>query len=494
MRNSNLCRRPRLWRPLVLATVAAVVLLAGVVGRPPAAAAGGPGVWTAVSGPVGSLLVQPRAVRGAAGTLHVVWMIAGTPQSLMYSPIAADGVVGTAQALASGWSSLSNPAVVVDGNAADQVLVFAGGIRSGAPAETHDGLNWWRSSDDGATWGLEPGLVSGPGGTAYSSDVAAVATGSGIFQTWFSTFGVFCHRGVLPGIDYDLNDVGDYGYNSTLAYDDEKGALSVVAAYNATGAEGLWVRAIDQATGGALGASAKLPQSSTSYGGGQAFDLKQMQVPAIGLPGQGAVVVAYPTGYPTSATLRVWRLSASGTTTTTLATGGSGKGATAVAADAEGRAWVVWTESSGTRRHVFACRSNPGATVWGQTVSVMGPSGTDTLWQLAAAAQAGKLDVLGQFTRGGDNVIYHTQLLAGLSVSVSPAKARVGAAFTTTVTVKDAGVAQSGAHVRIGGKTATTGASGTASIKVKAAKPGSLRVTVTKGGYATTTATIKIIR
>ncbi len=491
MRNSGLTRRPTLWRLAALAAATAAVLLAGAAARPPAAAAGGPGVWTDVSGPVGSLLVQPRVARDPSGVLHVVWITQGTPQDLMYRPIAADGVAGGKLAIATGWPSLGNPAVVYQSGVADGLRVFAGGVLDSSGS--HEGLSWWSSADGGAAWTLQPGVISGPGGTAYSSDVAAAVTPAGVFQTWFSSAGVFVHRSVSPGTDYNVNDVGNYGYSSALAYNGVDDRLYVVAAYNATGKQGLWAREIDQATGDALGASFQLPGSTSSYGGGQEFAQKQMPVPATGLPRQGAIVFAYPTGYPASTTMRVWRLDGSGTTTTTtLATGGGEKQATAVAADPSGRVWVAWSDSSGTRRHVYACRSNPGATAWGKTVSVLAPSGTETLWQLAADAQAGRLDVLGQFTSGGDNVIYHTQLTAGLSVSVSPAKARVGITFTATVKVADAGVAVGGATVKIGTRTATTDASGTASLKLKPTKTGSLSVTVTKADYAAATASIKI--
>jgi hypothetical protein len=480
----------------LLATAAAAVILAFAVaaGRPPAAAAGAPGTWSNVSGPVGSLLVQPRVVRGASGVLHVAWITEGATQDLKYRPVGAAGGLGATQVLETGWSTLSNPAIVFDGSVADDVLVFAGGIRSGAPSETHDGLNWWWSPDNGASWALQAGVVSGPAGTAYQSDVSAVVTASSLFQTWTSTFGVYTHRGVSNGGDQNVNDVGDYGYHSAFGYNALADRLYSVAAYNATGNEGLWAREIDETTGTPLGSSFKLPKSSTSYGGGQQLDMKQMPVPATGLQGRSAMVFAYPTGYPSSTTMRVWRLTTSGVTTTTLASGGSDKQATAVAADPNGRAWVVWTDSSGSRRHLYACRSNPGATTWGKTVSVLGPSGSSTLWQLAADAQSGRVDVLGQFSKGGDNVIYHTQLLAGLSVAVSPAKARVGRTFTAKVTVRDAGLAVAGATVKIGKKSATTGATGTASLKVKATKTGGLAVSVSKSGYAKGSAKIKITR
>jgi hypothetical protein len=62
---------------IVAALVLAFLVIVAGTALSPAALAGGPGTWTDVSGPVGSLLVQPRLARDAAGLLHVVWITEG---------------------------------------------------------------------------------------------------------------------------------------------------------------------------------------------------------------------------------------------------------------------------------------------------------------------------------------------------------------------------------------------------------------------------------
>ena len=64
-----------------------------------------------MSGDTGSLLATPAVARDSGGTLQVAWITFGTPQSLMCRPIAAGGTPGPARTLASGWGSLSNPAI-----------------------------------------------------------------------------------------------------------------------------------------------------------------------------------------------------------------------------------------------------------------------------------------------------------------------------------------------------------------------------------------------
>ncbi len=465
-----------------------IVLAAAVcaAGWAPAARAGGPGAWTTLGGNVGSLLVQPSLARGPFGALQVVWITEGTPQSLIYRPVAADGTPGAGQVVAAGWNSLSNPDIV-DVASSDTVRVFAGGMDGGS----HDGLNVWFSGDGGASWALQPGMISGPGGTAYSSDVSAVLGATAYFETWSSSYGVYVHRSFVndPTADYQFNDVGDYGYDSALGYDAGNDRLYVVAAYNATGKSGLWMRRVDTATGAPTGASFALAGSST--GSAHSFDVKQMRTPIT--PVGGGLLVAYPTGYPASKTLRVWRVTPGGVTPATLATGGATISATSVTGDAFGRAWAVWTTQTSGRSTVYARRSNVGATSWGATVKLKGPSGTGTLWKLSASAQDDRVDVVGTFQKGGQYVLYHGQLWAGLSVTVSPKTLHSGKAATVTVTVTDAGRPLAGAKVKIGSATATTDLVGKAKFSVKLAKTGKSTVTVTKPGYVRASSSISVV-
>jgi hypothetical protein len=484
---------------LALTVVALLLVLAVAAGRPQAAAAGGPGVWTDISGPLGAgtpSLIQPDAARGSGGVLHVVWDTKASPEYLMYRQVAADGTaLGAATPVTpGGWGIVGKPAILALPSGSASLQIFAGGQSPGAALE---GLIDWTSGDNGAGFS-SPALVT-TGGAAYAGDVSAVSTGATTFQAWANTFGVFTHMGTSAGDVQDMNDLGvpgGIGYNSALGYDAASNSLYVVSQYLAGDKSGLWARQIDAATGLAFAASFQLPKSSTLYSGTPMFSQEDTRTPVAGLVGQPAVIVAYPAGYPTPTSMRVWRISPAGgePETTVLASGGSQKDATAVAADPNGRAWVVWTDRSGdgSRRSVFASRSNVGATSWGQIVSLKGPAGTDTLWQLAASAQSDRVDVLAQYGKGGGNDIYHTQLLAGLKVTVSPTKVKVGKKTNVKVTVSDAGSGVAGAKVTIGKKSGTTSATGVAKIKVKATKAGKLKVTVKKTGYATGSATLKV--
>ena len=337
-------------------------------------------------------------------------------------------------------------------------------------------------------------MVSGPGGTAYQSQADAVWTPAGLLQTW-SNPDVYIHAGLSAGGDVGMGELGSSSvYEPAFGYDAVAGRLYVVTACLATGKEGLWARPVSSATGAGLGPWFELSKSWTAQGGSRGFDPQLTRTPAAGLAGVSAVLVAYPAGYPETTSLRVWRLTPGGQSTALLASGGAAKSATAVCADPNGRAWVVWTTQSGTRRHVYARRSNVGATAWGKTVSLVGPSGSATLWQLSACAQADRVDVLGLFGVGSGDVIYHTQLRRGLSVTASPASLKVGRTTTLTVSVTDAGAGVGGATVKVAGKSATTSVAGRAKVTVRVAKAGKVTVSVAKAGYAAGSARVTAAR
>ena len=136
--------------------------------------------------------------------------------------------------------------------------------------------------------------------------------------------------------------------------------------------------------------------------------MRDMPVPAAGLASRAAVVVAYPTGYPSTGTVRVWRIAPGGPTTSILADDGQDKTLVAVAADPKGRAWVVWAEPD--RRRVFARRSNVGATAWGPVVTVRAPASTGGPWSLVASAQTDRLEVIAHWNIGMSDAFFYTQV------------------------------------------------------------------------------------
>jgi hypothetical protein len=121
---------------------------------------GGPGQWTEISGPVGSVLVHPAAAGGAGGDLLVTWITEGAKQDLSFRRITAAGAASDASTIASGHGALSDPTIVYERTLDDSVYLLAGGVTSG-----DSGLPYWHSGDSGKTFTYR-WEVSGPGGTA----------------------------------------------------------------------------------------------------------------------------------------------------------------------------------------------------------------------------------------------------------------------------------------------------------------------------------------
>jgi hypothetical protein len=396
----------------LFALVVVLAALAGAAVRPQAAAAGGAGSWTNLSGQTGTNLTQSGLLVTPDGVLHVSWIRdakAAGLQDLLWRDVKASGSFGPVKVLESGWSILNDPSVVSDPGVAAIDVVF-GGMRSTAVSDPYDGLTLTTSTDGGAGWTLDPaGVIDPPGSLAYGSPVSAVVAGRILYTTWYGSDGVWVHRGVssaTPAYDYQ-SGLGTYGYYSNLALDGG-GDLWLLWASNATGNSGVWAARVDQATGGMLGSPVKLPGSTTKWGGAQQFDMMLSRVPAAGRAA-GGVFVAYPAGYPSTKSVRLWKVTASKTTSTVVATGSAEKTQTAIAADPKGRIWVVWSQHAGGRDRVYVRRSNVAATAFGPARYSVVPNGYPSVYHLAAVVRGGKLDVLAHLGGTKGEATWHIQ-------------------------------------------------------------------------------------
>ena len=399
------------------AALAAVLFLLALLlvaaGRPQAAAAGGVGKWTDLTGRTGTNLTQAGLVVTPDGLLHVAWIrdgaAAGT-QDLLWRDVKKTGGFTSAKVLESAWAGLNDPSVVYDPSTSETGVVF-GGIRSTSPSDPYDGLTFTVTPDGGSTWQLYPsGVIDPPGSTAYSSPVSAIGVDDWLYTTWYGSNGVWVHRGLdpsAPAYDYQ-SGLGNYGYYSDFGLD-HGGDLWLVWASNATGESGVWAARVDQSSGAMLGSPVKLPGSTTRFAGAQQFDMMTSRVPVTGRPNAGGVYVAYPTGYPSTKVVKLWKLTASKVSSVTVATGSRAKDQTAVAADGKGHVWVVWSQEASGRDRVYVRRSNASATKFGPARYFTVPKGWDTVFHLAAAARGGRLDVLAHLGGTKGEATWHIQ-------------------------------------------------------------------------------------
>lgn len=462
---------------------------------PALAGATTPGHWTPVTSADGANIDQVGLARTPDGTLHVAWT-RKTPgnsvnDDLMQTPIAANGTVGGAQTLASNWVGVGSPALA---RAADgSLLIVAGATSSLDPGAISD-FGAWRSTDGGASWAQVAGDAALGGGFSDTPGLAFGGDGATPFFAWGTTYGLFVHRGLgatpATGNFQTGNGFGCCGYDPGIALDGSGGQLVVGWYSNATSHEGVFAQVVDQATGDPVGSAQLMPGSVTTYGGVPSSSASLARTPVVGRPGRAGVFLAYAGGYPTTTKVLVWRFGAA--RSWVVARRAAGVDDVALAADPAGRLWVVW--SGGTR--IYARRSNAKLSSWGAVVSVPARKGTDSIYKLAANAQAGVLDVLGAFEGGVPGVqTWATQLQPGLALTTAPAKLAAGGSGTQAIVLKvtDAGVPVAGAKVTLAGRSATTGRGGTAKLAVGPfARRARLTARATHAGYVSATATVRV--
>ena len=184
----------------------------------------------------------------------------------------------------------------------------------------------------------------------------------------------------------------------------------------------------------------------------------------------------------------LWRLDASTVTRTLVAASTRSQAHLgyydpAVAAAPDGRVWVAWVERAGGPTKIVARRSNRAGTALGAPVTVVPPGGISTgAVNLAAQADRTDLVALVQSTAGATSIT-HTQLWPGLTLARGGV-ARLRRQVVVTLRTLDAGEPVAGARVRFAGRSAVTGASGTARFLLpRTSRARRITATATRAGY-----------
>jgi hypothetical protein len=150
----------------------------------------------------------------------------------------------------------------------------------------------------------------------------------------------------------------------------------------------------------------------------------------------------------------------------------------AIAAAPDGRIWVAWLEPAGAGKRIAARRSNRAGTVFGATVRRSAPAGTG-VGTVNLSAQTDRVDVVAINRGVSSGSLQHTQLLPGLTLARTKLVRRGRGTAAVTFRVLDAGDPIAGARVRAGGRTAVTGANGTATLVLRRGGV----ATASKAGY-----------
>jgi hypothetical protein len=289
---------------------ACLALLVSVLVAAPAAQAGSPGKWTQLGDANLRNIDEVTLARTADGVLHAAWTIPGTNNdTLVHSSIQPNGTASAPNVIQTGWAGITSVPDLVASPSGLQV--FFGGIRTINSGETNDNLNVATAGLDGASWTLVPGNIA-KGDSAYASDIGAALLGDGTpIQSWGGTgSGVFVHRGLdqnTPNFPVQGQLGGCCGYSPDIGVDIKNGNAFVVWISNATDKSGVFAQSLDPATGTPTGAPAQMPGSTTLFNGAQETSQQLQRVP-VAARGGGGVYVAYPSGYPTTNQVRLWRI------------------------------------------------------------------------------------------------------------------------------------------------------------------------------------------
>jgi hypothetical protein len=476
-------------RLLVIGAAAGAIAVATM----PAATAS-PGDWTQLSSfpaatnlPKMANIDQPTAARFGS-SLQVVWAGQGTSGANYYTAI-IDGsghVTTPAHEIISNWSGLTeNPRLVDIGG--QRFLGFSGlqSTTTGAPYTV--GAEYYATSGDGAAFAVGAGSLSAAT-TAYAAYGNDIVNNSGT-PVWVgnagTTSGVSWHSGIAASDPAPAGSDGHFGLTGCCAYsaagarDEATGAVYAAFYSNSSGTseQGIQVGQILPTQG----AFAQAAGSVTTNDYGTNSSSPDQRVAMTSRPG-GGVFVAYGMGYPSLTGIRILEV-ATGRTLDLAVSGRVGR--ISLTSDPAGRLWLVYAKDD----KINAIHTNRAATAFGAQGSWGAPRGTDTLWHTAAVGSSGGLDVVIS-SNGNDGKInvWHTQALRTLSVASSPATARRGHSVTFTVT--DAGDPVPGATVKFAGHTATTNASGKATLS--ASGHGRKTAVAKKSGYNSGATSVRV--
>jgi hypothetical protein len=449
----------------------------------PAVAHAGAKQWDVVGSGVASSIEQAAVVRAPDGNLHVIWgqaAASGSREEAWSMVVTPAGVLG-APTLIHSFEGMSNPNITL---AAGGLLAIIPALEQGA----YSNITAAAAPLVGAPWTMAQGDIAADGTPYYVNNAGVTTAGSTVFFSGAANV----HRGLSESTpDFHFQDTiggGCCSYDSDLATDGATGQVWLAWYSNATPNDGAYVHEVDTATGAPKGTPARVPGSQTLYSGTPSSSSPGGRTAITGrAAGQAGVYVAWAGGYPTKNRILVWRVG--DPAQVNVYAGKQSVDAPSITADAAGRLWVVFKQRVGQRDVIVGRRSNASVTAWGAPVRVSIPKGRDVVWNVSAAASDAGVDVVANL----DGAFYHRQLLPGLDLDASPSKLKRKQAKDVTFTASTEDGPAAGVVVEAAGETATTNASGKATIEIGPYKKKKRVVAVgTLAGYTPGKATVKV--
>lgn len=460
---------------------------------PVGAQAGSVGRWEPIAPQHDTTVLQPALARDAAARLHVAYVEQRPDGALDLSEraIAPAGTIGGKRPVLTGFTTLADPALLAEPGG---LRVLVGGQRSINTEDPLRGLLTATAPVGDGGWSApavttpqdgEAGFASGDATAVSLADGAPLALSSG------SGFGVLTHRGLDPAIGaFNLQDPFGACCIGQAQIVREATSGTPLAVYQSviSGRDGVFVQALNPATGGPAAAPVPLPGLGVA-GGADAIDPVLARTAAAARVG-GGVFVAVPSGLVLPDRTRLWRAGG----TITLGSGGGRHFSSAVVPTPDGRLWVAWSEERPNGLRIVLRRSNPTVSRFGEQVTISGPPGAARAFALDGSSQALRLDLVATAGDSGSGPS-HTQVLPPLELRAAPSRIRGGRTTSVRFTVTDVGVPVAGASVSAGGRRATTSSQGTATLRLRGGRTGaSITVKATRADYRTDTLKVKVRR
>ena len=438
-------------------TYAVWLIVALALASPAPATAGSPGTWTRVTDD--DAFAELNLVRHQ-GRLHIGVQENEDPATtfhVLHRSISAAGQVGAPHVIAPGNDYIGYyPAFISTGQLH---MNFGAGDQGDGYSNSH--MLQFTSANNGESWNgpIDTLVTDGPGESPTQMD-GTLGPGA-FYYVWEGTLCICVQRYTGPSADDDhtnFNDIGGNNIDPSIGFDAATSKVWVAYIIFGGNSPGLYVREVNTTNGEPAGPSTLLPESFDVFQGGRLMRFQNGRVPMT-QRSQGGVFVAYPHGYPDTDSLRVWRIGAGGFANVAV---GGGIGEVAIAADPNGRVWVVWVRNG----RINARRSNPSGTRWGKGVSFRLPKDTVGVTTVQADAQARVVDVLVHSQQVGQSGFFHTQLLPGISFRARPRRIPRDETRTVTFRTRDVGDPLANARITVDGKTCTTNANGVCEIEL----------------------------
>ena len=413
------------------------VLLASAV------SAGAAASWRSL-GTSGQLNVSDLvgAARGIDGTLHVGWSrrTSNGLYDLMQTPVTASGTVRTPGPIVTGWANIEGPTLLRSGSA---LFAFFSGTRTLVTGDPHEGVDEAVTADGGASWALAPTALAA-GDFAGERDASIALGPDGALTSWYAGEETVVHFGTDPTT---VNQRG-YGLGTGQAVAVSADSALVASCTGVQGPNGVFVQAVDPATGAPAGAARIVPGSTSrgSSGAPEAFCPASARVPLVARQAEGFFVATV-----NGNRRAVYGWSVGAARPHRLAGGSSYKQQIADAASPGPKAsvWVGWVQDGKVKLR----RSNASASVFGATVTINGPR-DGTIYGLDLNAQDDRVDLVARVQHDSGRVgLEHTQSYPGLTLIATSGK-------RPSFRVLDAGDPVKHATVTMAGRSGKTGADG----------------------------------